>query len=191
MKRFKQSKKTAAERKVTAHLMPDNKPTPERLLKEDYEKIGGKFLRSNTVSELERRGVISGDAVTAAKRWLVDFIFATEGYADFLKEPLSDEAKEEIEKYGYGNVVTFNLARAKASSKLLDVKRALGECSHRRLVLLLGEQISFTAIGRRLFPFSCPTRQRDKASIECAYILEQLAEFYGYKKPIEAFHLKP
>ncbi|QCE34574.1 hypothetical protein FAI40_04000 [Acetobacteraceae bacterium] len=154
-------------------------PTKERLKKPDYEKkLNGKRERAKTLSELEKRKIISGAELNAAERWLSDYLFATEGYADALFDPPSEKSLALTEKYGRGDRHTFEMSKGKAWERIEKVRQSLGLCVHIRLKALLIDQLSFTAIGVLLYPEISEGRARDRASTQCALILEQLAEHY-------------
>ncbi|WP_018979450.1 hypothetical protein [Saccharibacter floricola] len=168
--------------KAAAYALSDG-PTTERTLKPDYEAVGmGKRKRrvkARTVQTLHESGDISGEAVTAANRWLEDYIFFKGGYADYLKEPLDRD-------YIPGNVHTFAVARGKAAARIAEVREALGSCSHHRLEMLLVEGMSFSAIGKQLWPHKSQSDASKCARSQCVLLLEQLANFYVEKHKKEA-----
>ncbi|MXV35954.1 MULTISPECIES: hypothetical protein [unclassified Saccharibacter] len=167
----------------TATALLSDGPTTERTLKPDYETVGmGKRKRrvkARTVQTLHESGDISGEAVTAANRWLEDYIFFKGAYADYLKDPLDRD-------YIPGNIHTFAVARGKAAARIAEVREALGLCSHVRLEMLLVEGMSFSAIGKKLWPAKERATQAKAARSQCSLLLEQLANFYVEKHKKEA-----
>lgn len=153
-------------------------PTKERTHKPDYESVGtGKRKRrvkARTVQTLHESGDINGEAVTASERWLEDYLFFTYGYADYLGEPLDRD-------YITGNVHTFAVARGKAGARIAEVRNTLGSCSHVRLVALLVDGMSFSAIGKKLWPRKSRPEAAKNARSQCTLLLEQLATFYVEK----------
>lgn len=153
----------------------DNEPTKERTHKPDYESVGtGKRkrrVRARTVQTLHESGEISGEAVTASERWLADYLFSTHGYADYLNEPLDRD-------YITGDVHTFAVARGKAGARIAEVRDNLGLCSHVRLVALLVDGMSFSALGKQLWPQKSQPDASKNARSQCVLLLEQLAHFY-------------
>lgn len=152
--------------------LPDSDilPTPERTLKPDYEWQDGKRVKLNTLRALANSGDISGEAESAAKWWLCDFIFYTFGRLDIMGALLPDD-------YTPGDIHTFAISRGKAGERIGMVKAHLGTITHDRLVMLLVEEMSFTEMGRILFP-NKGTDARKHATAQCALILEQLAPAY-------------
>lgn len=163
--------------KAAAYALSDG-PTTERTLKPDYETVGmGKRKRrvkAKTVQTLHESGDISGEAVTAANRWLEDYIFFKGGYADYLNDPLDRD-------YIRGNIHTFAVARGKAGGRIAEVRKALGPGSHMRLEMLLVESMSFSAIGQKLWPQKSQPDASKCARSQCVLLLEQLANFYVEK----------
>ncbi|GBQ06958.1 hypothetical protein [Saccharibacter floricola] len=162
---------TAKTTRRTKTQPPSNKPTKERIAKDDYETFGKKRLKLNTVKALHRAGDIGGEEVTAARRWLEDFVFADYGYADYTQEPLDKD-------YIRGNLHTFTISRSHASARIGEVQDVLGLCAHIRLKMLLVDELSFSAMGRELYPQKGKTEANAHARAQCALLLEQLAGFY-------------
>lgn len=178
--------KKLKKRKILSKKDPILLPTKERCQKPDYEKtLNGKREKAKTLLEMERRKIITGAELQAAEHWLADYIFATEGYSDFLYEPLSAKSIALTKKYGKGDRHTFEIAKSKAWERIEKVRASLGLCGHLRLKLLLVEQLSFTSLGKHYYPNLSEARARDRASVQCAFVLEQLAEHYGYNLPKE------
>lgn len=163
--------------KAATYALSDG-PTTERTLKDDYETVGmGKKKRRvkiRTVQTLHESGDIGGEAVTAANRWLEDYIFFKEAYADYLKDPLDRD-------YIPGNIHTFAVARGKAGARIAEVRDALGSCSHVRLEMLLIEGMSFSAMGKQLWPNKARPDALKNARSQCSLLLEQLANIYVEK----------
>ncbi|MBF0892497.1 hypothetical protein HKD28_13925 [Gluconobacter sp. LMG 1744] len=149
----------------------DNSPTPERLSKGDYEWQGKKRIKLNTVNALHMAGDINGDAVTAAKWWICDYVFANHGYLDILSDVLPSG-------YEKGNVHTFAISRGNAAERIGMVRDRLGFCAHVRLEMMLARELSFSAMGAALYPALGKALQRGKVSAQCALVLEQLPAAY-------------
>ena len=145
-------------------------PTIERTMKPDYEWIDGKRVKINSVLALERSGDIGGDAVTAAKWWLCDYVFSHYGHLDILKDVLP-------EGYEPGNIHTFAISRGNAGERINRVRDKLGMVAHNRLVMLLVEELSFSEMGAILYPTKGREGRR-AASAQCAFVLEQVCEAY-------------
>lgn len=158
-------------RKTITASVPSNAPTAERVVKDDYETLGTKRLKLNTVNALHKAGDIGGEEVSAARRWLEDFVFAEYGYADYLREPLDKD-------YIRGNLHTFAVSRSHASARIGEVQDTIGLCAHIRLKMLLIDELSFSAMGRRLYPCKGKTEANAHARAQCSLLLEQLAGFY-------------
>ncbi|GBQ90882.1 hypothetical protein [Gluconobacter albidus] len=155
----------------------DNSPTPERLEKVDYEWQGKKRIKLNTVNALHMAGDINGDAVTAAKWWICDYVFANHGYLDILSDVLPSD-------YVKGDVHTFAISRGNAAERIGMIRDRLGLCAHVRLEMMLAKELSFSAMAEALVPDKSAHGRRI-VSGQCALILEQLCGAYaGVRKEI-------
>lgn len=150
-------------------------PTKERSMKDDFELSGSEESpvrrKINTIKSLYEMGDIDDDARNAAERWLSDYLFSHLGYADFLHAPLPRD-------YIRGDIHTFHISRGKAGQRIAAVRENLGDCTHKRLVMLLVEESSFTTMGAKLYPDSPKSTSRARASAQSVLLLEQLACFY-------------
>lgn len=148
----------------------DNGPTPERAAKSMF--AGGRPTREKTVVDaMLNAGDISQDEVNAADRWLRTWIFAYDGYKEFAENHLPNtEIKHDA--------LSWLMTRGDAVGYLYDVRQAIGACGELRLKGMLLEKLSFSAMGRALFPRISPDLARKKVSAQCALVLEQLSEFY-------------
>ncbi|QCE32820.1 hypothetical protein FAI41_04020 [Acetobacteraceae bacterium] len=183
---YSKVKKSNKRKSMTKKTDPILRPTKERRLKPDYEKsLSGKREKAKTLLEMERRKIITGAELQAAERWLADYIFSTEGYGDFQYDPPSAKSLALTKKYGPGDRHTFEIAKGRSWTRIKKVRAALGLCGHLRLKLLLVDQLSFTSLGEKFYPELSQARARDRASIQCALVLEQLAEHYGDDIPQE------
>lgn len=148
-------------------------PTPERVAKPDFEKdYQGLFAKARTVQSLHSAREISGDAVTAASWWLSDFVFAREGYGDWLRDLAPDG-------YLKGDVHTFSFQRGQASARVSRIRARLTEPAHELLVMLLADGMSFTAIAELKYPNRHSEKGRRLIRGQSALVLEQLAEYYS------------
>ncbi|WP_241767809.1 hypothetical protein [Tanticharoenia sakaeratensis] len=145
-------------------------PTPERLRRDRFRTTNGVTRIVNTVQVLRDAGDICDDEVSAATRWYRDYVFAQHGVVE------ADAAHPaETER---GDVHTWMLGRGKSAVRISDVKAALGLCGHVRLQMMLGQEMSFSAMARILYPGDSDSRARMKVSAQCSFLLEQLATFY-------------
>lgn len=154
-------------------------PTPERVAKPDFEKDHhGLFARARTVQSLHSAREISGDAVTAASWWLSDFVFAREGYGDWLRDLAPDG-------YLQGDVHTFAFQRGQAGARISRIRARLTEPAHELLVMLLADGLSFTAIAKLKYP--CKHFEQGKRLVrgQAAIVLEQLAGYYAGRESVE------
>jgi len=158
----------------------DNGPTPERMAKADYEDVivsgqrTGTRRASDSVATLEREGAIPGEASVAAKFWLSDYLFATTGTVDH-DGPLPDG-------YVRGDTHTFAIARGHAAERISLVREMIGDNRHIWLVFLLSHRVSFTELGRDLWPDTAASQQRTKAKAQAALLLEMLPGIYRAAK---------
>ena len=158
-------------RRVELAVPQDMGPTIERTMKPDYEWKNGKRVKINTILALERAGDISGDAVTAAKWWICDFVFYHEGHLDLLKDVLPSG-------YTKGDIHTFAIARGHAGERIGMIQDRLGGAAHQRLVLMLAQEMSFSKMGELLYPEKGREGRRT-VSAQCSFILEQLTDAYS------------
>ena len=149
----------------------DNSPTPERMAKGDYEWQGKKRIKLNTVNALHMAGDIDGDAVTAAKWWICDYVFANYGYLDILGDVLPAD-------YVKGDVHTFAISRGNAAERIGMIRDRLGLCAHIRLEMMLARELSFSAMADVLVPAK-GAQGRKVVSAQCALVLEQLNGAYS------------
>ncbi|MBF0885525.1 hypothetical protein HKD30_06935 [Gluconobacter sphaericus] len=150
----------------------DNSPTPERMAKPDFETVGGKRIKLNTVNALHMAGDIDGDAVNAARWWICDYVFANHGYLDILNDVLPSD-------YVKGDVHTFAISRGNAAERIGMIRDRLGLCAHVRLEMMLARELSFSAMGAALYPDLGKALQRGKVSAQCALIVAQLPAAYA------------
>lgn len=148
----------------------DNSPTRERMAKGDYEWQGKRRIKLNTVNALHMAGDIDGDAVTAAKWWLCDYVFANHGYLDIMRDVLPPG-------YEKGNEHTFAISRGNAAERIGMIRDRLGLCAHVRLEMMLARELSFSAMAEALVPAK-GAQGRKVVSAQCALVLEQLADAY-------------
>ncbi|MFT8326713.1 hypothetical protein [Gluconobacter oxydans] len=148
----------------------DNSPTPERMAKGDFEWQGKKRVKLNTVNALHMAGDIDGSAVTAAKWWICDYVFANHGYLDILNDVLPSD-------YVKGDVHTFAISRGNAAERIGMIRDRLGLCAHVRLEMMLARELSFSAMAEALVPAK-GTQGRKVVSAQCALVLEQLCDAY-------------
>lgn len=146
-------------------------PTPERLARSVF--TGRAPLRVlTTVQALLNAGDIGQDAANAAERWYRDWMFAREGVADCAPVPQAESTTRH-------DAVSWQLVRGRASARLTDVRAALGGCGEVRLCLMMVRELSFSQMGKILFPHLSEARARLKVSAQCAMVLEQLESFYA------------
>ena len=143
-------------------------PTRERTRKADYEGIGRRRRRANTLGALSSR--LKAEVISEAEQWIKDWTLAEHGYLDIMKNGgVPAQA---------GNVFTFNALQGKAWGRLNAFRRHAGRARHQLLVNMLGLGWSFTSLGHRLYPDLHPDSARKKAAEECAATLEMLADFW-------------
>lgn len=156
---------------VIVRRAEDNGPTPERARKLDYEPDarGKRSARRPTdnLGVLERGGKISGEAVSAAGRWLRDWNFGYEGIVEF--DPNSTD-------YVRGDVHTFAIAQGRARERISLVREAIGETAHRWLVFTLAYRINFSAMARDLWPEVSQATQCERAQRDAAEAISLLPE---------------
>lgn len=143
-------------------------PTRERTRKVDYETLGRRRRRANTLGALSSR--LKAEVISEAEQWVKDWMLAEHGYLDIMKDGGAPALA--------GNVFTFNALQGKAWGRLKAFRRHAGRERHQLLVNLLGLGWSFTSLGSKLYPNLHPDRARKKASDDCATTLEMLADFW-------------
>ena len=148
----------------------DNGPTPERLAKSVFT-LGNPPRVLTTVQALLNAGDITQDAANAAERWYRDYIFGKNGYVEFKPDHVPDTITKHDD-------VSWQVVRANSWGNVLDVKYALGLYTHRRLEMMLIDEMSFAQMGAALRPEMSQESARKKLAAQCSIILEQLAEFY-------------
>lgn len=158
----------------------DMGPTPERSAKSDFRTRQGVTRVFTTVDALYAAEDIGDEEKSAAERWYRDYVFGDHGYADFLTQVREPD-------YIKGDVHTFAISRGHAKQRISLVRENLGMCAHVRLEMMLAREMSFTDMGRALFPSLSDARSRVKVSPQCALVLEQLVVFYrNYDKARKA-----
>ncbi len=143
-------------------------PTRERTRKADYEAIGRRRRRANTLGTLATR--LKAEVISEAEQWIKDWMLAEHGYLDIMKNGGAPALA--------GNVFTFNALQGKAWGRLNAFRRHAGRARHQLLVNMLGLGWSFTSLGSKLYPDLHPDNARKKASEDCAATLEMLAAFW-------------
>lgn len=164
-------KKTARSRK-THFPTPPTTPTPERQAKPDYEKIGKKRVRSDTLKTLYKTEKIGEPEIQAAQHWLSLWEMGMNGYCE--TAVCDDGTRLRLP----GDKITFGFSQARALGKLGAFRRAEGREAHRTLILMLAQSLPFTLIGTRLYPLLAHDTARRKASVKCAEVLIALAFFW-------------
>lgn len=147
-------------------------PTPERMKKPDYENIGGgQRRRVNTLLALRKSRRINSEAESIAEKWREDYLFARFGVKDLPENPLPSQG-------GSGDAHTRGLERALVSEKLAYVADIIGDDAQSRLVLLLIEGMSFSALAEILFPNRSKADGAKEAAVNAATILSILPSAY-------------
>ncbi|UMM63109.1 hypothetical protein [Aristophania vespae] len=150
-------------------------PTLERTFKPDYEKIGKKRRRSDTLGAL--RNSIGDDVIADAQLWIKRWELGENGYCDAHKNLFSPTIP--------GNELTFIAFRARAWKHIRDFQKYAGQDRHRLLVQLLGYGWSFISIGRSRWPNTSENWARSKASDLCAETLIMLHKFWTEQRKKE------
>lgn len=148
----------------------DNGPTPERLAKSEWVGNAPKRVLV-TVQALLNAGDITQEAANAAERWYRDYVFGACGYKEFSPDHVADTTTRHDD-------VSWQVVRANAWGRVVDVRQALGVCAHQRLRMMLVDELSFRAMGEMFFPKISSDLGRKKIGAQCAMLLEQLSEFY-------------
>lgn len=147
-------------------------PTPERMKKPDYESVGGgQRRRVNTLLALRKSGRINSEAESIAEKWRADYLFARFGVKDMPEHPLPSQD-------GPGDAHTRGLERALVSEKLAYVADIIGDEAQSRLVLLLIEGLSFSALADALIPNRSKSDGAKEAAASLATILGILPSAY-------------
>ena len=153
-----------------------NWPTKERVGKEDWEFVGKRQRRSDTLGALRSR--VGDDVISEAQRWLADWELAVNGYCDAMKNGGEPAVR--------GNVFTFNALRGKSWRPIKDFWRHAGQERHKTLVQMLAYGWSFSSIGRHNWPNLKPAWSRQKASEYCEETLIMLSVFMKERRKAEA-----
>ena len=152
----------------------DNGPTPERAAKSVFTR--GKPPRVlTTVQSLLNAGDITQDDANAGERWYRDYTFAYEGIIEFPENHVSDTTVKHDD-------LSWNMTRAVALERILDVRDALGERANQILRLMLVDELSFRDIGSAFFPHLKPQTAAVKISSQCGLLMAQLNNFYASQK---------
>ena len=152
----------------------DNGPTDERRQHDTITNSSPPRVRQ-TIQSLLNNGDISQDAANASERWHRDYVFGYHGYAEYPENYIP-------ECNGRHDEVSWACVRANACGRIIDIRRALGMCSHIRLEMLIVKNMSFREMGAELFPHLKQSSACQKASIQSSLLLEQLASFYATLK---------
>ena len=127
------------------------------------------------MQSLLNAGDITQDDANAGERWYRDYTFAYEGIIEFPENHVSDTTVKHDD-------LSWNMTRAVALERILDVRDALGERANQILRLMLVDELSFRQLGEMFFPRLCATVARGKMSAQCSMLLQQLSEFYQLQK---------
>ncbi|WP_256887513.1 hypothetical protein [Acidomonas methanolica] len=149
-------------------------PTPERLARDGFRRVGATHRVLGTVQVLREAGDIGDEEVAAAERWSREYVLASLGVVDRPAAPRPDALK--------GDVHSWMLNRGKCAARLSRIRETLGLAAHVRLEMMLGREMSFSAMARCLYPDLSEARARMKVSAQSAFLLEMLAHFYGMQK---------
>lgn len=148
----------------------DMGPTPERAARSDWSGKAPKRVLT-TVQALLNAGDITQEAANAADRWYRDYVFGYHDYREFAPDHVADTITRH-------DAVSWQVVRANACGRIVDVRQALGVCAHQRLQMMLVDELSFRQMGEAVFPKISPDLGRKKIGAQCAMLLEQLSEFY-------------
>lgn len=164
-------KHSAARNGLASNLHAPQKPTPERSDKPDYEVCDGKKRRVDNLRTLRNAKRIDSEAESIAERWHRDYLFAGFGVRDMTSNvaPSPD---------GPGDAHTHGLERALVAERLAYVHDILGNDAHDKLILLLIEEISFSAMAQELLPERSGEAARKEMAISCATLLKILPTAY-------------
>ena len=152
----------------------DNGPTDERRQHDTITNSSPPRVRQ-TIQSLLNNGDITQDAANASERWHRDYVFGYHGYAEYPENYIP-------ECNGRHDEVSWACVRANACGRIIDIRRALGMCSHIRLEMLIVKNMSFRDIGREFFPHLSSDTAGKKIASQCMLMLEQLSEFYISEK---------
>lgn len=156
-------------RPLIRHAQPMG-PTPEREAKSAWSGKDPKRVLT-TVQALLNAGDITQDAANAAERWYRDYVFGHCDYIEFGADHVADTTTRH-------DAVSWQVTRANAWGRIVDVRQALGVCAHQRLRMMLVDEMTFNQMGRALFPGIAESSGRRKIGAQCTFILEQLCEHY-------------
>ena len=159
--------------KHRAHIAENNSPTPERAAKSVFTR-GNPPRVLTTVQSLLNAGDITQDDANAGERWYRDYVFGKFGYVEYAPDYVKDATIKH-------DPVSWQVVRAKAWGRVLDVKRAYGVGAELRLRMMLVDEMSFTKMAKEFFPHMSLSTARTKISGQSAMLLEQLAAFYRNK----------
>lgn len=152
------------------------RPTKERMNKPDWEQVGKKRRRSDTLAALQPK--VGDDVIAEAHRWIADWELAVNGYCDEMKNSGSPAIP--------GNVFTFNVLRGQKWLPIRAFCRHAGQETHMLLVQMLAHGWSFSSIGRSHWPELQERRQRQKAAEACESALLALHDFWCQQRKAEA-----
>lgn len=148
----------------------DNGPTTERAVRSDWSGKTPKRVLT-TVQALLNAGDITQEAANAADRWYRDYVFGYHDYREFAPDHVADTITRH-------DAVSWQVVRANACGRIVDVRQALGVCAHQRLKMMLVDEMTFSQMGSALFPCVSESSGRRKIGAQCTLILEQLSEYY-------------
>ena len=152
----------------------NNSPTDERRQHDTITNSSPPRVRQ-TIQSLLNNGDITQDAANASERWHRDYVFGYHGYAEYPENYIP-------ECNGRHDEVSWACVRANACGRIIDIRRALGMCSHIRLEMLIVKNMSFREMGTELFPSINKVTAGQKTSTQCCLLLEQLHNFYANQK---------
>ncbi|MXV35631.1 hypothetical protein GS535_03545 [Saccharibacter sp. EH611] len=165
-------KHSAANKGLPRTLHAPQQPTPERSSKPDYEKDEqGHKRRVDTLLTLRKAKRIDSEAESIAERWRKDYLFACFGARDI---PSNATPSQD----GPGDAHTRGLERALVAERLSYVHDILGDETHDKLILLLIEGVSFSAMAQELLPDRSGEAARKEMAISCATLLKILPTAY-------------
>ncbi|WP_215762208.1 hypothetical protein [Acetobacter sp. P1H12_c] len=152
----------------------DMGPTPERAARSDWSGKAPKRVLT-TVQALLNAGDITQEAANAADRWYRDYVFGYHDYREFAPDHVADTTTRH-------DAVSWQVVRANACGRIVDVRQALGVCAHQRLRMMLVDELSFRQMGEALFPAVSKSTSSTKVSSQCSFLLEQLHSFYSSQR---------
>lgn len=157
----------------------DNAPTPERAAKGDYEdclNLNGKPSRRQAypLDSLFKRGAIQGEHVAYAHRWHRDWQMSREGNME------SPDAHHQ--DYERGDIHTWMTSRARSGDRIARIREIMGSDAHQRLEMVLSLRLSFSEMGRRLFPDLPVVRSGERVAEQCVMALTILPNTYQFAR---------